>query len=90
MCTKKMFNPLIALLIAAHSLGLQADDDFERNQKIAAEQYERIQREREAEAYRRYLQNKDREDGISQKSGVVGGRTSDGNGAWVGYRFPTN
>lgn len=61
-------------------------DEVKRNLALVEKQ----RQAQEKEKYQKYLRNKDHADGISQKSGPVGGRSSDGKGGWIGYKWSTD
>ena len=71
--------PAVANCQPAHSQACQ-------NMRSAKTVYDRQRAAQQRAAQQRYLQENDRRNGVSQRTGVTGGRTSDGKGGWVGYQ----
>ncbi|MGE0824173.1 MAG: hypothetical protein AB7G75_03745 [Candidatus Binatia bacterium] len=82
----------VSLVVLSFQMVKSAEADesqFEQNRKNANEVYQRQEAAKERQRYQDYLKNKDRESGISQQSGPTGGRTSDGQDYWGGYKWST-
>ena len=82
---------LSALLTSvAIAQGRQGGQDITDRVQEMNETADRLRQERERREYQEYLRRNDDANGVSQREGVTGGRTSDGQGGWIGWQRRTD